>query len=234
MTVIAGAALLIVVLASAAILLAGRAAAPVIVGKAKIYAQSASLRGKPRDDAATITTVDHGATVELLNRVPEKAPDAWVFVRSTAKKPASGFIRLNSLEGVKTGIADFDLWCARGLIPDPAKVAPAELRARLRDAEATLARLMRGSESMNLHLRIATTYALLARNDLPDRAAAKKDADVARRYLEELQDWGVSPSESESLRASLDELMKAAPSVGVPKSNAAAGRQPKEKLQSSK
>ncbi len=233
----AASALALVILSAAAALLflpRGKPApAPSVVGSSRISAQSAPLRARAREDAAIAGHLARGTPVEILDKVPEKAMNTWVLVRAQDKRPASGYVRLSELSAVDTGVSDFDLWHVRNLIPDPARADQSELRARLADAESAVARLLKGSEAVNLHLQIAAGHVSLARNALPDRAAAKKDADRAQFFLDQLQSWGAETPEMKVLRVSLDEVVRVpqAPAPSNPAPSDSASRRELERAQ---
>lgn len=184
---------------------------PVIVGKAQILGTSVPLRSEPRDNAPLLATMSLGEPVEIMNQVPAKASDAWVAVRRQSGRSASGYVKLNQLTGANTGVSEFDLWCARSIIPDPNKSDPAELRMRLNDAEGALARVLEGSESIQLQLQLANGYALLASRTLPDYATAEKYAERAQHHLDRLKDQRLVSAECERIRAILDRIAKAVP-----------------------
>jgi len=207
---ISAAVVLVVLIAASVVALSsgGSVRSGPVVGRARILAESALLRESAGEDASVTGRLSRGTPVEILDKIPSKSLSSWALVRSTDKKPASGFVRLSELAAAETGVGDFDMWHARSLMPDPARADAAELRARLADAETTVARFLKGSESVNLHLQIAAAHTQLAKRALPDRAAAKSEADRAQAFLDQLRNWGAVPAESGILRASLDEIAR--------------------------
>jgi hypothetical protein len=162
-----------------------------------------------------LATMSLGEPVEIINQVPAKALDAWVAVQRQSGRSASGYVRLNQLTGINTGVSDFDLWHARSIILNPDKSDPTELGMRLNDAERALARVLEGSESIQLQLQLANGYALLASRTLPDYATAKKYAEHAQHCLDRLKDQGLASAECERIRAILDRIAKAGPANPV-------------------
>jgi hypothetical protein len=188
-----------------------RTASPVIVGKALIGTASVPLQSEARDEARSLGTLSLGEPVEILGQLPAKALDAWVAVRRQSEPSAIGYVRLRQLSSAYTGFSEFDLWHASSAIPDPNKSDPAELRLRLNDAEAALARLLEGTESVQLQLQLANGHALLAKRALPDYATAGNEAERAQHYLDRLKGQGSVSAECARVSAILDAVMKAIP-----------------------
>lgn len=123
-------ALIVVAAAAALITLAvARGRAPTFTSVGTGVASSALvLHREPNESTEATGAVTAGEPVEILQYLPPKALDSWIFIRPTRNQKFYGYTQLRNVDQLKTKSDELDFWHAIQLLE---KANGAELKTRL-------------------------------------------------------------------------------------------------------
>ena len=163
-----------------------------------------SLHKHPSDSTETTGTLEAGEPVEILEYLPQKSVDAWVFIRPKQDPKFHGYAPLANLDHLETKDEELDLWHALQLL---AKASPADLEKRL----DSIGELMKTAppaspEADRIYHTLASESVRLANDRIDNADAARTLVGNAESYLDRIAaDSPVAP-ETEAVRSEIQKV----------------------------
>jgi hypothetical protein len=179
-----------------------------------VAAAPVSLHQQPAESTPATGNLNAGDSVEILQYLPAKTSDSWVFVRSVRDAKIQGYTTVSSLENLKTGNNELDVWHATQLV---GKASGADLKERLTALNEMLKTPLPASPAADrIYQTLATESVRLANSYIDNMDEARAAISNAESYLSRLSGESQISPEIEAIRSSIQSVQVALGDVPVP------------------
>lgn len=181
-----------------------------------VVATPVSLHQEPAESTRTTGNLKAGESVEILQYLPGKSLESWVLVRSTRDSDSKvhGYTTLSSIDRLKTGNAELDVWHATQLV---GKATGAELKDRLAAVGEMVKTPLPGSPATDeIYRTLATESVRLANSNIDNQDDARTAIGSAESYLSRLSGESQISPEIEGIRSAIQGVQVALGDVPEP------------------
>ena len=207
--------LIVVIAATVLITLAVARRAPAFTPVGTGVASSAiALHREPNESSETTGAVTAEEPVEILQYLPPKALDSWVFIRPTRNQKIYGYALLRNVDQLKTKSEELDVWHAMQLLKN---ANGDELKTRLSAMGERLKTPLPPSPATDQIYRTLATESIRLANDRiyePDEARALVAS--ADSYLNRVSATSETAPENDEVRSAMQKIQVALGDVPDP------------------
>ena len=172
------------------------------------------LHQEPADSTSITGKLNAGEAVEILQYLPARALDSWVFVRSGRDPKIHGYTTLSSIDRLKTGNAELDVFHATQLV---GKASGSELKERLAALGEMLKTPLPASPAADrIYQTLATESVRLANSNIDNKDEARTAIGDAESYLSRVSDDSQISPETEGIRSAIQGVQVALQDVPDP------------------
>jgi hypothetical protein len=172
------------------------------------------LHQEPAESTSITGKLNAGESVEILQYLPARTLDSWVFVRSGRDPKINGYTTLSSIDQLKTGNAELDVWHATQLV---GKASGAELKERLTAIGEMLKTPLPASPALDrIYQTLATESVRLANSSIDNKDEARTAIGEAESYLSRVSDDSQVSPEIEGIRSAIQGVHVALEDVPAP------------------